>query len=287
MVRAPRSESETRRCARPRIDDPHIITVREDPSMDREFEGRVAFVTGAGHGIARQTSLMFATRGADLGLTDSNEAELAEVARECETAGAIVVALPVDLSSSASVDAVVRAVHERLGRIDVAAHVAGIYPSARIEEATDEHWATVIGTNLTGTFHCCRAVLPIMRAGGRGSIVNVASGAGFRGIAGLGAYGASKAGIVGLSRALAIEAAPVRVNVVSPGPTSRTARSEEPDEPAGTGVGRHTGAAVGDVPIARTAYPEEIAEAICWLASDRASFVTGQVLHVDGGRFMP
>jgi 3-oxoacyl-[acyl-carrier protein] reductase len=253
--------------------------VQSEP-VDREFEGQVAFVTGAGHGMARATAHLLAARGADLGLVDHQVDELAAVTEECRDLGASVVSEPVDLTSSASVDHAVRAVHDGLGRIDIAANVAGIYPRSTVEEATDEHWALVIGTNLTGTFACCRAVVPIMKAQGGGSIVNVVSEAAFVPVAGMGAYGASKAGIVALSRTLAIEAAPVRVNVMSPGPTAREARPPGPLPAPGANP------AAAGIPIGRLGYPEEMAEAICWLASERASFVTGHVLHVNGGRLM-
>jgi 3-oxoacyl-[acyl-carrier protein] reductase len=223
---------------------------------------------------------LFAAQGANLGLVDSNEDELAAVAGECRDLGATVTSELVDLTSTASIDHVVRVVHDGLGRIDVAANVAGIYPRSTVEEATDEHWALVIGTNLTGTFACCRAVVPIMKAQGAGSIVNVVSEAAFTGMAGMGAYGASKAGIVALSRTLAIEAAPVRVNVMSPGPTARAAKPLDTDTPPDTNP------AAPGIPMGRLGYPEEMAEAICWLASDRSSFVTGHVLHVNGGRLM-
>ena len=251
--------------------------------MDREFEGRVAFVTGAGHGMARATARMLADAGANVGLVDGNADELAEVAQECRDRGATVVDRLVDLTSSASIDEVVGAVHDGLGRIDVVANIAGVYPRATVEEATDEHWAFVIGTNLTGTFACCRATVPIMKAQGGGSIVNVVSEAAFVGMAGMGAYSASKGGIVAFSRALAMEAVPVRVNVMCPGPTSRSFRPEPgtADADAAAAVKEQPG-----IPIGRLGWPEEMAEAICWLASDRSSFVTGHVLQVNGGRYM-
>jgi NAD(P)-dependent dehydrogenase (short-subunit alcohol dehydrogenase family) len=243
-----------------------------------EFDGKVAFVTGAGHGMARATARMLAARGANLGLVDSNADELAQVAEECRAIGATVVDRLVDLMSIASINGAVREIHEHLGRLDVAANIAGIYPRATVEETTDEHWVLVIGTNLTGTFACCRAVLPLMKSRGSGAIVNIVSEAAFTPMAGMSAYAASKAGIVAFSRTLALEALPIRVNVMCPG---ATARDPEPgaDSPAGA-------APAPGIPMGRLGTPDEMAEAICWLASDRASFVTGHVLHVNGGRLM-
>jgi len=244
--------------------------------MDREFDGKVAFITGAGHGMARATSVMFAASGANLGLIDSNADELAEVTDACRAAGATVVSRVVDQSSSAEVNDVVGAIHDELGRIDVAAHIAGVYPRANVVDTTDEHWARVIGTNLTGTFNLCRAVVPIMTAQGGGSIINVSSPAAFRGHSGMSAYSASKGGIESFSRTLAVEAAPVRVNVVSPGSTAKTSRpaADATDAPEPRPFA---------VPLARMAWPEEVAEVICWLGSARSSYITGQVLQIDGG----
>ncbi len=146
-------------------------------------------------------------------------------------------------------------------------------------DTSDEHWAKVIGTNLTGTFNLCRAVVPIMSEQGGGSIINVSSPAAFRGHAGMSAYSASKGGIESFSRTLAVEAAPVRVNVVSPGATAKTSR------PAGDDGSETRSNQPGTfaVPLGRMAWPEEVAEVICWLGSDRSSYITGQVLQIDGG----
>jgi NAD(P)-dependent dehydrogenase (short-subunit alcohol dehydrogenase family) len=244
--------------------------------VDNEFDGKVAFVTGAGHGMARATALMFAARGADVGLIDANAEELAEVADACRAAGATIVSRVVDQSSSTEVNDVVRAIHDELGRIDVAAHIAGVYPRANVVDTTDEHWARVIGTNLTGTFNLCRAVVPIMTEQGGGSIINVSSPAAFRGHPGMSAYSASKGGIESFSRTLAVEASPVRVNVVSPGATAKTSR------PAADAPSTEDPLSFA-VPLGRMAWPEEVAEVICWLGSDRSSYITGQVLQIDGG----
>jgi NAD(P)-dependent dehydrogenase (short-subunit alcohol dehydrogenase family) len=244
--------------------------------MNHDFAGKVAFVTGAGHGMARATALMFAESGARLGLIDSNPGELDEVTDACRTAGVTVVARVVDQGSSREVNDFVAAMYAELGRIDVAAHIAGIYPRAAVVETTDEHWQKVVNTNLTGTFNLCRAVVPIMTAQGGGSIINVSSPAAFRGHPGMSAYSATKAGIEAFSRTLAVEAAPVRVNVVSPGATAKTWRPapDDPDPEPAPPLG---------VPLGRMAWPEEVAEMILWLGSDQSAYITGQVIQIDGG----
>lgn len=262
----------------------------------REFEDRVVVVTGAAHGIGRATAHLYAERGARLVLADL-DLDAAEVAaKECAERGTEALALHFDQRSSASVADMVAAAHERFGPVDVLANIAGIYPAAPIVETTDEMWDDVLRNNLTGVFYCCRAVLPDMRDRG-GAIVNVASGAAVRPLEGMAAYAASKGGVASFTRVLALEAAPlVRVNTVAPGPTAtdgvRAAFT------AGQAGGGGEGATVeppaggersrldSSMLLDRWGLPPEIAEVIVFLTSDRASFVTGQMIHVNGGRSM-
>lgn len=249
-----------------------------------DLTGQAAFLTGAGHGIGRATALLFAERGINLAVADLNHGDVIATAEECQSYGVRVLALELDQRKSGSVDAALAKAGEEFGAITVAANIAGIYPFATVDEMDDDLWSSIISTNLTGTFYCCRAQLNLMRSQGFGVIINVASGAAFRGMAGLSAYGASKAGIVAFSRALAVEAAPaIRVNVVAPGPTSSDAQPPSTDTHL---VSTLSAQVANDIPLGRTAQPREIAESIYWLATDRSSFVTGHVLHVNGGRFM-
>jgi 3-oxoacyl-[acyl-carrier protein] reductase len=244
-----------------------------------ELEGKIALVTGAASstGIGRATALLMAERGASLALADIDALALAPVAAACEERGARTLRIEADQRQSADVERMIESARAYFGRIDILANIAAIYPNAMIEKTTDDLWDNVIQTNLTGVFYCCRAVLPVMRAQESGAIINIASGAAVRPLAGLAAYSASKGGIIAFSRVLAFEAAPsIRVNVVAPGPTATRGQPLSPLAPG-----------MEDLIMGRQGKPEEIAEVICFLASDRASFVTGQVYHANGGRFMP
>ncbi len=172
---------------------------------------------------------------------------------------------------------------ERAGRIDILANVAGAFPTALLADTTDAHFAETISSNLTGTFNFCRAVLPGMIELGSGAIVNISSTAARFPTPGLSVYSASKAGVEAFTRAIAIEAAPkVRVNAVSVGPTL----TEAVEAVMATDTSGAVAAVTRAIPLQRLAAVDEIAEAILFLASDRASFITGQVLHANGGGIM-
>ncbi|WP_435064463.1 SDR family NAD(P)-dependent oxidoreductase [Halobaculum sp. EA56] len=241
----------------------------------------VAVVTGAGSGIGRATALRFAEHGARVAVADVDEAGAAETVERVRDAGGEAVAFAVDVSDEESVAALVEAVTEEFGGIDVAHNNAGIEgEGGPITEQSIENWDRVIDVNLRGVFLAMKHEVPAMRDRGGGAIVNTASVAGLVGAAGLTPYYASKHGVVGLTRSVAVETAEddIRVNAVCPGVI---------DTPM---VERFTGgdaAAVEETvspqAMKRMGTPEEVADAVVWLCSDEASFVTGTALPVDGG----
>lgn len=243
-------------------------------------------VTGAGHGIGKATAELLAERDIGLVVADANEEWLAVTAETCADRGAEVLAVPFDQRSRESVDELFARAQARFGRIDGLANVVGIYPAQRVVEMSNEFWDNVILTNLTGLFYCCRAALSRMLGTGGGSIVNVASILAALPREGLSAYSASKGGIEAFSRVLALEAAPnIRVNVVSPGPVlpeamphPTPAEGFTPPDPAATVARR--------VPLERAGQPTEIAAGIAFLLSPQASFITGQILRINGGIHM-
>ena len=236
-----------------------------------ELEGQVAVVTGAGRGIGKAIALRFAAEGARVGVLDVDDASAAETAKEI---GGAAFALTVDVSDP---DAVGGA-FGRLDRLDVLVNNAGVETRAPFLEITPDEWRRQIDVNLSGTFYCTQAGARVMSAGAYGRIVNVSSVAGLIGPIDLAAYGAAKAGIVGLTRAAALDLADfgITVNAVAPGPIetelmlgvwSAEALRERPQHGA----------------IARFGTVEEIAHAALFLASPESGFITGVTISVDGG----
>jgi 3-oxoacyl-[acyl-carrier protein] reductase len=243
-------------------------------------------VTGAGHGIGKATAELLAERDIRLVVADANEERLTLTAEACANRGAEVLAVPFDQRSRESVDQLFEQVERRFGKIDGLANVVGIYPAERVVEMSDDFWDNVILTNLTGLFYCCRAALSRMLNSGGGSIVNVASILAALPREGLSAYSASKGGIEAFSRVLALEGAPnIRVNVVSPGPVlpetapNRTSPEDSPRSDAAATPSRR-------IPLERAGQPSEIAAGIAFLLSPQASFITGQILRINGGIHM-
>ena len=245
----------------------------------RRLLGKHALITGGGRGLGRAIALAFAAEGAALAISYARSAAGARaVAREAEQLGARATALHADLADRAQVAALATDALGALGRIDVLVNNAGIFDASPFRETSDELWDRLLAVNLTAPFLLSRALVPAMQASGGGVILNLASGGGQHphpGYATSPAYAASKAGLIMLSKKLALELAPaIRVNCIAPGIID--SKPKAMSEPA-----RQRFAAV--TPLARVGAPEEIAATAVFLASDQASFITGQVLNVDGG----
>ncbi|WAZ19527.1 SDR family NAD(P)-dependent oxidoreductase [Streptomyces cinnabarinus] len=245
------------------------------------LDGRGVIVTGAGSGIGRATALTFAAQGDRVVAADLNAEGVRAVVEEIKEAGGIAVAVTGDLSEQSVVDAVVATAVERFGGVDVLVNNAGIMDRmSALADVSDAEWERVIRVNLTAPFRLTRAVLPHMLAAGKGVIVNTASEAGLRGSAAGAAYTASKHGIVGLTKNLAVmyRGQGIRANAIAPGGTlTGIVVDAEQGAHGPTALGPHF------VNVGRLAQPEEQAAAIVFLASDAASNVNGVVLPVDDG----
>ncbi len=243
-----------------------------------DFTGKVAFITGANGGIARATALLFNQLGASLVLTDQHAEPLDAFAASLPNRQARCVTARVDVTSTDDLDAACAMARAEFGGIDQLVAAAGWFPESSVAAMTDAHWHQVLAVNLDGVMRTCRAGARVLRDGG--AVVNVASRAGHAGVANHSHYAAAKAGVLGFSRSLAQELAPrgIRVNCVSPG-LIETAMSAPMREKMGD-------TRIALTPLRRNGQPVEIASAIAFLASDWASFITGETLHVNGGAYM-
>lgn len=246
----------------------------------REFERKTILITGGAGDIGRAMALQFATCGAKLILIDSDEEGLVQVYKELDAGGAEVVSGCVDVTDLESMTSFVRENQRSLKGIDVLINAAGIYLHKSIQEMSEEEWDQTLSVNLKGVFVTCKVVGPLMvNQESGGAIVNLTSIAAQRGSPLHAHYCASKAGIIGFGRALALELAPkVRVNSVAPGIIKSkmildmlAIRGEE---------WKH------EIPLVRFGVPEDVADAVCFLASDRAAYINGAVLNVNGGMWM-
>ena len=243
-----------------------------------DLTGKVALVTGSAQGIGRTSAEKLAELGAKLICADINTEKLNDTAAAIRQGGGEAVAVKLDLRSNESIEACVRQGAEAFGGIDILVNCAGILGTSSIEEMKrDDEWRRVIDTDLSGTFYCCREALSDMIRAHSGVIVNIASMWGEVGASCEAAYSAAKAGVIGLTKALAKEVGPsgVRVNAVSPGVVMTDMMAGFSDE--------DVAALKKETPLIQLGMPEDIADAVIFLASEKAHFITGQVLSVNGG----
>jgi NAD(P)-dependent dehydrogenase (short-subunit alcohol dehydrogenase family) len=239
----------------------------------KELSGQRALVTGGTSGIGRAAAEALAREGARVLISGRDEARGAEVVAGIKAHGGTAEFVRTHLDSSDEV----RALAQRAADVDILVNNAGVFPGGATHELAEAAYDETFAINVKAPFLLAAAIAPNMAKRGRGAIINVTSMAGEFGMAGLSAYGASKAALAQLTKAWAAEYSPkgVRVNAVSPGPTIT---------PGTAAMGDGFGAIVTTIPLGRAAAPKEIAETIVFLASARASYVNGAMIHVDGGR---
>jgi 3-oxoacyl-[acyl-carrier protein] reductase len=250
--------------------------------MTGKLEGSVALITGSASGQGRAAAVRFAGEGAHIVIADIDDAGAAKTAAMVEEVGGSALAVHADVARQADAEAMIATAVDRFGFVDVLYNNAAVQMSGRLVECTEEQWDLTFATNLSAVFWACRAALPVMLEHGRGSIINTASVLGLIGSEGYAAYGAAKAGLVGLTRQVANEYGPVvRANVIAPGsidtPRFRKVADAMPD-PSGfiEGLAR-------TIPLHRLGTAEDVASIALFLASDESAYVTGAIIPADGG----
>jgi 3-oxoacyl-[acyl-carrier protein] reductase len=246
-----------------------------------KLKDRVAIITGGARGIGKAVGSVFVREGAKVCLVDVDGGRLEALQEEIARGGGVAFSLLCDISRRAEVTDMITGVKETHGRIDILVNNAGIIRRGTIETVTEEDWDRVIEVNLKGTFNCCKAVAGIMKQQGYGKIVNVSSIAGKIGdITSAPGYGPSKAGVDALTKTLARQLAQygINVNAVSPHAIETEMSAQWSEE--------RRREIIASIPLGRLGRPEDVAEAVLFLASDDASFITGEILDVNGGALM-
>lgn len=245
------------------------------------FKNQVAIVTGAARGIGKATALAFVREGAKVSLVDTDKERLSALRQEITEQKGEAIACSCDITKSADVREMVKQTQNAFGRIDILVNNAGIIRRGTIETVTEEDWDRVIEVNLKGAFNCCKAVVETMKAQHNGKIVNVSSIAGKLGdITSAPGYGPSKAGVDALTKTLArqLSGYGIRVNGVAPHAIETEMSAQWSPE--------RRKEIIASIPLGHLGKPDDVAEAILFLASDVASFITGEILDVNGGALM-
>lgn len=246
-----------------------------------KLKGRVSMVTGGARGIGKAVVMALTREGSKVAIIDFDQEGAFSLRDAIEKKGGEVLAIPCDISKSAQVKSTVDQVKKAFGRIDILVNNAGIIRRGTIETVTEEDWDKVIEVNLKGTFNCSKAVVETMKQQRYGKIINVSSIAGKMGdITSAPGYGPSKAGIDALTKTLARQLAPYGINVNGVAPHAiETEMSAQWSEERRREI-------IASIPLGRLGKPEDVAEAVLFLASDQASFITGEILDVNGGALM-
>lgn len=245
--------------------------------------GKKALITGAGAGIGRATALLFAREGASVAVVDLNEATARETTALIAQEGGTAIAIQADVSHSDAVQRMFQETTAAFGRLDILFNNAGIVKQGRVEDSTEEDWNAQIATTLTSVFLGCKYAIPQMREQGGGVIINMASIAGVIGIVNRAVYSAAKGGVIGLTRAIALDHASEGIRCVYLAPAtietpSLIQRIESSPDPAAARKSFED-----RQPLGRIGKPDDVAYAVLYLASDEATFLTGCGLNVDGG----
>jgi 3-oxoacyl-[acyl-carrier protein] reductase len=245
-----------------------------------KLAGKVALVTGGAQGIGRAIAFLLARNGADMAVSDINLEKAQDTVKEIEEAGRRAMAIRVDVANSEEVERMVQTILERFGHIDILVNNAGIARDRLILRMTEEDWDAVLNVNLKGTFNCTKAVVKHMSRQRSGKIVSIASVVGEMGNAGQANYSASKAGVIGFTKTIAREFAQrgINANAIAPG-YIETSMTDVLPEKSKEELKRL-------IPLDRLGRPEDVAEAVLFLVSETSSYITGEVLNVNGGIYM-